>query len=274
MSAFLAFEWLKLSKRMLPRAIVALLFGLTVLAFWGEAAQASRWGNLFLPRGWLSALTFCAFFAPFFWPVLGGSWAGNEYDWGTIRTILTRRPQRMAQVLAALLVLLIGVAVALVAMLLAGTVAGILVALATGNPVFTPHLWDAGFLATMARGFLTAWYVSAFYLVLAYAAATLFRSAAVGVGAGIGVTLAQVVLSRIFLSLGGVWQSIPRRFPFEYSNSMITRVVGAHMVPGTALAAVDPTTPGVGQALLGLGIYGALCVVVTLATVHRRDVTA
>ncbi len=274
MTAYLSFEWLKLSRRWMPRVIVVLLFGLTMVAFWGQASRDVGRDNLLLPRGWLAALSFCSFFAPFFWPVLGGSWSGNEYGWGTIRTILTRRPQRIAHVVAALLVLLGGVALGLLAILLAGTIAGVLVSLATNNAVFTPHIWDAGFLATLAQGFLTAWYISAFYLVVAYAAGTIFRSAAVGVGLGIGITLAQVVLTRIFVDLGGFWQTVAEHFPFDYSQSMITQVVGARLIQGTSLATAGPNAPSAAGSLMALALYAAACLVAMLVAVRLRDVTA
>src|SRR6185312_7624773 len=143
----------------------------TILAFWGQATRGTGRPDLFLPRGWLAALSFCSFFAPFFWPVLGGSWAGNEYGWGTIRAILTRRPNRITHILAALAVLLVALAIALAAILLVATVAALIVAVATGNDAFTSGVWSGTFASTLVKGFLTAWYVSGFYLLLAYAAA-------------------------------------------------------------------------------------------------------
>ena len=274
MMAHLSFEWLKLSKRWMPRIIVILLAGLTIVAFWGEGTRNTSRGDLFLPRGWLAALSFCSFFAPFFWPVLGGSWAGSEYGWGTIRTILTRRPQRITHVFAALVILLIGLALAMLTVLIVGSVAGIVVSILTGNPIFTSGVWDVGFLSIVIQGFLSAWYVSAFYLVLAYAAATIFRSAAVGIGIGIGGTLAQSVLSAIFRSLGGAWQTIAEHFPLVYSSSLITEVVGSRLIPGSNLAEVSPTSPTGGQSLLALAIYGAIFLALTLVAVQTRDVTA
>ena len=115
MSAYLSFEWLKLSKRWMPRVILALVLALLIIFFWGQSTRLEDRPDLVLPRGWLTAMIFFSFAAPFFWPVLGGSWAGNEYGWGTIRTILTRRPYRMEHVLAALAILLAGLLVAIVA---------------------------------------------------------------------------------------------------------------------------------------------------------------
>jgi hypothetical protein len=274
MTAYLSFEWLKLSKRWMPRIILLMLLGLTILAFWGQGTRIDGRGNLFLPRGWLAALSFCAFFAPFFWPVLGGSWAGNEYGWGTIRAILTRRPQRIEHVVAALTILLVAVALGLLAILVVASVASVVVSSLTGNPTFVSSVWSGSFLAILAKGFLTTWYVSAFYLVLAYAAATIFRSAAVGVGLGIGATFAQVVLMRIFIDLGGTWREVALHFPFNYSSSVITRVVSSGLIPGTNLASSGPNDPGAGASILALGIYGAIFLALTLVAVRVRDVTA
>jgi ABC-type transport system involved in multi-copper enzyme maturation permease subunit len=274
MTAYLSFEWLKLSKRWMPRIILVMMAGLTLVAFWAQASRVEGYGNLVLPRGWLAALTYASFFAPFFWPVLGGSWSGNEYGWGTIRTILTRRPNRITHVLAALAVLLAGVALAIAVLLIAGTAAGLLVAAFNHDAAFTASLWNGTFLVLLLKGAATAWYISAFYLILAYSAAVIFRSAAVGIGIGIGATLAQVVLTRIFFALGGTWQTIAQHFPFLYTDSMITRVVGSGLIPGTSLATSSPTDPSAGGSLLALAIYLAVFLALCLAAVRLRDVTA
>lgn len=270
----ISMEWLKLTRRWMPRVLVVMVAGLTILAFWGEATRATERGNLLMPRGWLAALTFCSFFAAFFWPVLGGSWAGNEYSWGTIRTILTRRPYRIEQVLGALVVLFIGLAISLLVLLVVASAAGIVIALLTNNHVFTSGVFDGSFVVLLVKGFLVAWYVSAFYLFLAYAMATLFRSTAVGIGFGIGATFAQVVLFRIFEGLGGAWKTIADHFPFQYTNNLITVVVHGGLVPGTGLASVGPDTPSVNDSLFWLTLYAAILLAATLYFVRTRDVTA
>jgi hypothetical protein len=130
------------------------------------------------------------------------------------------------------------------------------------------------FMSTLVKGTLTAWAVSSFYLLLAYAAAIVTRSAAVGIGFGIGSTLAEVVLTRIFVALGGIWNTIALHFPFVYTENVITRVVGPGLIPGTNLARVDPGTPSVGNSLLAIAIYSAVLVAVMLVAVRTRDVTA
>ena len=274
MTRYLSFEWFKFSKRWMPRIIVALLICLTALAFWGTGTRSGERADLFLPRGWLAALTYCSFFAPFFWPALGGSWAGNEYGWGTIRTALTRRPNRIEHVIAALAILFVGLAIGIVAILIAGTAGGLVVSGLTGNSVWVGGVWSASFFGMLVKGTFSAWYVSAFFLLLAYAAATIFRSAAVGIAFGIGSTLAQDVLMSIFLSFGGFWKSIALHFPMNYANSMITHVVGGGLIPGSNLASTGANDPSAGQSLAALAIYGAIFLALTLYAARVRDVTA
>jgi ABC-2 type transport system permease protein len=274
MTDTIAFEWFKLSKRWMPRIILVLLLGLTILAFWGYGTRNIGRANIFLPRGWLAALAFCSFFAPFFWPVLGGSWAGNEYGWGSIRSVLTRRPERITHVLSALVVLLVAVLIGIVSIVVVATAASVVVTALTGHPIWTQGIWSGAFAGALVKGILTAWFVSSFYLVLAYGAAVVTRSAAVGIGFGIGSTLAEVVLRELLSALGGVWNTIAAHFPFVYSQDMITRVVGPSLIPGTSLARVDPGTPSAGASLIALAIYGAVVLVAALVAVRTRDVTA
>ena len=63
MTAYLSFEWLKLTRRWMPRIILLLVATLTVLVFWGQGSRIDRVPDVVLPRGWLAALLFSAFFA-------------------------------------------------------------------------------------------------------------------------------------------------------------------------------------------------------------------
>lgn len=274
MIAYASFEWLKLSRRWMPRIILLLMLGLIVIAFWGQSTRGAEQASLVLPRGWLIVLIFTSFFAPFFWPVLGGSWAGNEYGWGTIRMVYTRRPYRIEHALATLLVLVVGIGIALLAALVVGTVGGLLVGAITSHHSFPGGVLGGTFLGTLVKGFLSAWYISAFYLLLSYAAATVFRSAAVGIGFGIGSTLAEVVLRGIFEALGGIWKDISDQFPFFYTSDMTTSVVRSGLAPGSGIGRPDPSVPSVSQSVIVLAIYMAFLLLVTFAALRTRDVTA
>ncbi len=270
----LSFEWFKLSKRWMPRVVMLMLLAVIVLAFWGSSTRASNVGNLLLPRGWLTALIFASFVAPFLWPVLGASWGGNEYGWGTIRMVLTRRPFRIQHVLGALAVLLFGLALALLVATIASTVLAVIVAVATHHTAYTSSLLTGTFVATFCKAYLAAWVVASFFLMLAYLAAVLFRSAAVGIAIGIGSTLAEFVLGAILTRLGGWWQTVGDHLPVNYTQGLTTRVASSGLVPGSRMAVVDPQTPGVSQSLLAIAIYAAIFIAITLLALRTRDVTA
>jgi hypothetical protein len=158
--------------------------------------------------------------------------------------------------------------------LLVASGAGLVIAVLTNNHVFTSGVLNGDFVALLVKGFLIAWYVSAFYLFLAYATATLFRSAAVGIGFGIGATFAQFILFRIFDGLGGVWKTIAEHFPVQYANNLITEVVGGGLVAGSNIGRVDPGSPSVSDSLVWLTLYAAVLMAITLYAVRVRDVTA
>jgi hypothetical protein len=272
MTAYLSFEWLKIEKRWMPRVILLLLLGLLAIFFWGQGSRLENQANMFFPRAWLAALYGASFCAPFFWPVLGGSWPGNEYGWGTIRLALTRRPSRIQHVLAALAVLVVGLAIALVAVLALGTAAGVIVGLTTGHGAVISGVLSASFIATAAKTFLAAWFIAAFYLILAYTTGVIFRSAPVGIGIGLGSTLAQFALIPIFRSLGGVWNTVAQHFPIMYAEDLVQNVAASGFAHGTSLAVVSPSDPSISSSILALGFFMVGLVAAMLITVKTRDV--
>lgn len=272
MSFLMAAEWLKLRKRWLPRVLLLITLALVGLFFWGIATNGNQRINLLVPRAWLASLLIASFFAGIIWPVLGGSWAGNEYGWGTVRLVLARRPDRIQFTLAGLIILLATMALVLLLVMLFGTIAGAVVALITSNSVVATSGLGSDFSAVLLKTYLATWYAMSFYVVLAFAAGTIFRSAAVGISIGIGVTVAQIVATGIFFGLGGNWKNVAEHFPFQYSNSLINRLVAE----GTTsdFANVNNTSPGVVECLIGLAVYSAILIAATLYLARTRDITS
>ncbi|HLJ69472.1 MAG TPA: hypothetical protein VKX16_19125 [Chloroflexota bacterium] len=273
MTATLSFEWLKLSRRWMPRVLLVMLIGMLVFYFWGQGTRLEERVNMFFPRAWLATLFFSSFCAPFFWPVLGGSWAGNEYGWGTIRMILTRRPYRIQHVLAALVVLCAALVVALFCMLIVGSAAGVVIGAATGHAAITSGVLTSSFLNTTIKTFAAAWYVAVFYLVLGYAAAVVFRSAAVGIGVGIGSTLAQFVLYAVLRDMGGVWQTIAQHFPIIYTESIVQDIAARGFAAGTGLDRINPGDPSISSSVAAITIFTAVALAAALLSARIRDVT-
>jgi len=274
MTGFLAAEWIKLRTRWMPRVIILLLM-LQSLNFVGRRSAGPGHHETFpLPQGWVVALLFAGFIGPYIWPVLGGSWAGGEYAWGTISLVLSRRPFRIQFVGAALVTLLLCAAIGLIATVITFSAASLLVATLMGAPAFDSSGWSPPFVGTVFKAFLAALFVTGFYLVLSYTAGTIFRSSAVGVAIGIGSSLAQIILSGVFSRLGGVWAVLAAHFPFQYGQALVVRVATSAFSPGDIPAAVDRGTPQIGESLLFLTIYVVVLLMITFWVVCARDVTA
>jgi hypothetical protein len=269
MTPLLAAEWLKMRKRWLPRVLTLILLTLVALAFLDMDTNLS---NLILPRAWLAALYFASTFSLVLWPILGGSWAGNEYGWGTVGLILTRRPNRVQWLLSAVIILMLMASLVVLATLIVGTIAGIIIALVTSHSVFLTTGLQPAYGLILLKSVGATWYVIAFYTLFAYAAGSISRSAAVGVGVGIGGTLAQLIVAGILEGLGGTWREIALHFPYAYSSALIGRLAASGATSGAVR--ITSGTPSAGASVLGMALYLALVLGLTLYVVKSRDVTS
>lgn len=272
MSGLFSAEFLKLRKRLMPRVLLFILLALTALVFFGSAkGDRQSIHDLILPNGWLLGLLFASVFAPFIAPILAGSWAGSEYSWGTIRMILSRRPNRSQFLFAGIAVLLSAVGIALLATMLLSTVSSWLAALLLGRHVFDSAAFSGQFLGIMIKLFFSVWLVLTFYIVLAFSAGTLFRSGAVGIGVGVGLTLADLILTGIFYGLGGTWKSIADHFPDVYARALPSQIASGALsnVPSRGAG-----LPSVTEAILALALYTLVPLGIALVLVRYRDVTA
>jgi hypothetical protein len=182
MTSLLAAEWLKMRTRLMPRVLTLIMVALIAFAFWDMDTNLR---NLILPRAWLAALYFASTFSIVLWPILGGCWAGNEYGWGIVRLTLSRRPDRVQWVLSAMSILVLVAGLVVVATLVVGTIAGIIVAAPTGHNLMLTDGLQADYGLILLKSGGAAWLVIVFYTLVAYAAGSIFRSASVGVGAGL-----------------------------------------------------------------------------------------
>src|SRR5947209_6337104 len=224
MTSLLAAEWLKMRTRWMPRVLGLIMLAFVVLGF---LEMDTNLRNLILPRAWLAALYFASTFSLVLWPILGGSWAGNEYGWGTVCLILTRRPNRVHWVLSAVIILMVMAGLVVLATLIVGTIAGIVIAVLTSHRLFLTGGLQPGYGLILVKSVGATWYVIVFYTLFAYAAGSIFRSAAVGVGVGIGSTFAQVIVAGILEGLGGTWREIALHFSYTYSSALIGRLAAS-----------------------------------------------
>jgi hypothetical protein len=265
-------DWRKLRHRWMPRILLLILVAIVALVFFGISSRARFRSDLALPDGLVVALSLSAGFAAFIWPVLAGSWAGGEYGWGTIRMVLTRQPSRVAFSLSGLILILLTVGAGLLLVLVTGAIAGSLVTAATHVSV-APAPPGANATADIIKLFFAAWYTSAFYAVLAYTAAVVFRSAPAGIGIGIGFAVAQSAVSAIFSALGDPWKSIALHLPAAYTTALTSRLTNELVTRGP-FSHVSSDAASISASIVGLAIYLAILLAVMLTAVRQRDVTA
>jgi hypothetical protein len=256
----------------MPRILLLILLAIVALVFLGISSRPRNQPYLPPPDGLVVALVLAASFAAFIWPVLAGSWSGNEYGWGTIRLALTRQSSRMAFSLSGLVVLLLVIGVALALVLIVGAIEGSLIGAANSvSAPFEPAGVNAS--AVIIKMFFAAWYVSAFYAVLAYTAGAVFRSAPAGIGVGIGFAVAQAAVTGIFTALGDPWKSVAEHFPDAYTQGLTSNLAN-ELIVGGPLERGASSTASISTSLIGLAIYIAVLLAVMLAVVQQRDVTA
>src|SRR5207302_1870298 len=89
-------------------------------------------------------------------------------------------------VLAAMIVLVLGEGLALLAILAIGTVAGMIVAALTGHSLVLTAGLQADYGVILLKSVGATWSVFAFSTLVAYAAGSIFRSAAPSLSSGFG----------------------------------------------------------------------------------------
>lgn len=197
--------------------------------------------------------------------VLAGNTMGNEFGWGTIRTVLAHGPRRAAFLFGKLLALA-GVAVALVlAGFLAALAGSILVAVMSRGDASVQGDFVVGFLASIAK----VGYATLPYVALATTVAVLARSAAAGIGFGIAVFFAESLVAQLAIAMN---RDLRPLFDAGIARnvSTITRasagVAGAPPVP-------PPGPAESGIAYLILGLYVVAFVAIAIHRLAKRDLT-
>jgi len=271
MSHLLAMEWIKLRHRMMPRVLLLILIAIVALLFWALGTRTLR-SDIFFPRGLLFALTVAVSAYSFLAPVIGGSWGGGEYGWGTIRLVLSRRPNRINFSLAQCLILVLAIGVGLLFALATAAIAGVLVAELTGHAASDTSGLGSGFTWTLVKTFAAALYSSSYYLLLAYTAAVVFRSAGAGIGFGIGLNVVEGIVRGIFTALGTPWSTLSDHFPNTYAGALAGQVASSD-VHGR-LTGLGPGAPNASIALIGVTVYIVILLVILFTAVSTRDVTS
>jgi ABC-type transport system involved in multi-copper enzyme maturation permease subunit len=209
---------------------------------------------------------------PFFGGVLalmlGVLTFGSEYGWGTLKTLFTQRPGRL-QVFASKL---LAVAVALIPFVLAvfalGALASSAIALREGADIAWPSA------SLVLRGLAAGWLILAVWASFGVLLAVLSRGTSLAIGIGI---LYALVIEGLLSALAGEIALLDRLVEF------FLRANAYSLVTVLGVSADDVSNNGPGsfagpfvegaQALLVLGSYTALFLVLAGWLLRRRDVT-
>ncbi|MDD4874297.1 MAG: ABC transporter permease subunit [Dehalococcoidales bacterium] len=199
--------------------------------------------------------------------ILGASSIGNEYGWGSIRQVLTRRGIRYHFVISKLVSLII---VAFIGLLIS-VVIGSILALITSNLLGSVN-WDS-ITASLIREQLAnfGWTLFALlpYILMATFFAFLGRSAIAGIGGGLGFYFIESIAVSLLGQAGGWLSKIPDYLigpnvtaimpPSPFSQGMLPSA-------GTSLSTLHAT--------LTLTVYCIVFLTASLYMFKKRDITA
>jgi ABC-type transport system involved in multi-copper enzyme maturation permease subunit len=288
-------EWLKLSRRPLAWVLLAVFLALQVLVLATQFLVVALHDGTFAAGAQLSLLRedqvmqfrLQLGFPGIFGAVLGhvngaggicaivlaAGAMGSEYNWGTLRTQLSRQPNRarylIAKIAALLLVLVVGILVAL----LAGVLLGLLFGAVLGG---TRGELAAG-LPMLPLGVLRSLYVLLPYVMFTIACCIIGRSVVAGAAGGFLFLVADAGLGALsFLaSLGGLVGFILNLIVQPNINTLIVlNSQSFGLDPAVVTRTLDLSMlPSPLQATLIIAAYSALFFAYAYRSLLRRDIT-
>lgn len=285
----IAAEWLKLTRRPLIWVLLAIFLGLLLLQFATQfvfASLVSRGGDgravsaqvaeyqrrTALPGVIGMALGHVNGLGGIFAVILAAGALGSEYSWGTLRTMLARRPERSAFLLAKL--------AAIMLLLLAATLLTVAIALPLGwlGGAIMPG-GDAGSLGTALLALPVA-VLRALFVLLPYVLMTLcFTIAGRSLLAGAAGGLVYLVLEgglgglALIAELGEGWQAAYNLTIGQNINTLAIQNSHDFGLRPELITPVDlATLPPPWQATLVVLVYSLSFLGSALLLLRRRDV--
>lgn len=195
--------------------------------------------------------------------VLGALAAGSEYSWGTMKTILTQRPGRLATWIGRVTVFAAWMAIFTLVLFALGAGSSVVVASFEGHAISWPALTD------IAKGFSAIWLVLAVNGAIGLALGVLIRHSAAALGAGLIYVLAvEIVLVRFIDTISnGAYKWVGDLFVGQNSTALLQSF--------TSPAFGRTVAPSIGseQAVLVLASYLVGLLIISAGLLRLRDVT-
>jgi ABC-type transport system involved in multi-copper enzyme maturation permease subunit len=191
--------------------------------------------------------------------VLGAIFAGSEYSWGTLKTMLTQGPGRVTTWGGRVVVFVAWMGIMTVVLFVVGGAYSAVIALFQNQTISWPEL------ETIAKGFGAIWLVFAVNGAIGMALGVVIRQSAAALGIGLVYLLAvEIIAVRFIDSLSnGAYKWIGDLFMGQNANALL-----ASITP-------PPVAPSIGaeQALFVLAAYFVVLLVIAGGLVRLRDVT-
>ena len=208
------------------------------------------------------------------WDTLGGVFAlilgvlsqGSEYGWGTIKTLYTQRPGRLAMLAGKLAALVLAVLVMVIALFAVDALASSVVAVVDKRSGTFPAGVD------ILKAIAAAWLIFGFWAVFGFALATLFRQSAMAIG--LGLAYAIVIEGIIFQIAGNVGGTAVRQveswFPLANTGYLVRSFGSA--LPAQFARSLPKPVADANHAVLVLSVYLVVFVAISAVLVRSRDV--
>jgi ABC-type transport system involved in multi-copper enzyme maturation permease subunit len=195
--------------------------------------------------------------------VLGAIYAGSEYSWGTLKTLLTQRSGRVTTWIGRVVVFEIWMAILTLVLFAVGAASSVVVASFQGHAIAWPALVD------LAKGAAAIWLIFSVNGALGMGLGTLFKNSAAALGVGLVYLFAlQVIFVRFVDSINnGAYKWIGDLFDGQNTNALLHTFTSAAFGPHTALS-IAPE-----RAVTVLAVYLAAFLVIAAGLLRQRDVT-
>ena len=195
--------------------------------------------------------------------IFGALAFGSEYNWGTLKTVLSRKPGKLKMFTGKVFAMLFCFALFSALALVAGGMCSYVIASIEEKSVEWPGVWS------IAKAFGAGWLIFSVWGVLGAFLATILRSSSLAIGIGLGYAiLVETVVGSLPSSSDGlqpVFASLPGKNAGDLARSF--GKLPEYFFTPTAGEMVQPV-----QAAVVLGTYTVVLVLFSFLVFWRRDV--
>jgi ABC-2 type transport system permease protein len=205
--------------------------------------------------------------------ILVASSMGNEYNWRTIRTVLTSSESRFkllgAKLISAIIFILLGMVI--------GVATGFIMSMITtaiGGYKFDFSFATGSYMWDQFLQFWRTFYVMLPYIFLAFLLSIVGRSAMPGIALGIAILFFEPIITGLMNLAGGWIAQVPAYLLGENVNAITALAdLPSSFRGGFGFRAVGEM-PSVLHATVVLGIYSVVSLALAFYIFRKRDVTS